>query len=103
MNETMNMRTILFSQHKSFVLRFHRGKQNFQDKKDFCFFIKKNCIFSWFFRIEEKHISSLSFSEREKNTYSLSLIFQEVFSHIKRQDEKKYLFFIFILIVAVSR
>ena len=83
-----------FSQHKSLDLRFHGEKQNFQEKKNFCFFIKKNCILSWFSRIEEKHISSLPFSNRRKNTYSLSLVFQEVFSHreIKWKKNTHFLF-----------
>ena len=42
MNETMNMRTIFFFRALTFI--FCGEKQNFQEKMDFCFFRKKNCI-----------------------------------------------------------
>ena len=78
MNETINTRKTKLSREKR-LLFLHKEKL-------YSFLVSGR---------KEKHISSLSFSERRKNMYSFSLIFQEsVFSQTDR-EEKKLSFFYF--------
>ena len=85
-----------FHSTRALTFVFKEKNKNFKRKKAFVSSEKKTCIFSWFSRIKEKHISSLSFLERRKNTYYLSLVSQGVFSHRKiRLKKKTHFLFLF--------
>ena len=107
MNGTTNMRTIIFSQHKSLDLCFHEENKNNFKIKDFLFLQKKIDSFLCILRKEENIFLHHCFQEKREKTYSFSLwfstekILREREFSLKR--EQKNLFIYLFKIMAVSR
>ena len=95
-NETMNMRTIRFSQHKSLNLRFtEKTRNNFKRGP----FVSLEELYSFLFISREKRKCILHFCfPREKRKHILSLVFQgekRETSHKENKKIKKTFLFIF--------
>ena len=91
MNRTTNTRTLLFSQHKSLDLCFHREKIAITLRERTFYFFKRIVFFLLFPNERRKHISSFLFlkREREDKTYSFSGFPRRENSHSEIAKPKK--------------